>query len=376
MNFELGEDQTMLKALVERFAEDAYDVERRRGYLREDLGFSARNWSLLGELGILSATAPESLGGLELGRIDLAVIHETLGHGLVVEPVLENQVVAGSLLHGEVSETLRDGWAKPVVAGEKRIALAHAEPEARGNRSHIATRATRAGDEWRIEGSKPFVVAGAGANGYLVSARHEGQTGDAQGWDFFLVPEDAPGLSSEIWPMADGSKAVSLTLDGVAVSNEMRLADGAARLAKVAPLASLARSAEMLGIMERLMADTLDYLRTREQFGQAIGSFQAIQHRMVEQYAALVQGRALLELALIADDETFTEAADGARAFIAEAALALGHEAVQLHGGMGVTDELAIAWGHKRLLVLSRWPDDATSALDRFADAAALPAAA
>ena len=376
MNFELGEDQAMLKALIERFAEDAYDVEKRRSYLREPHGFAAKNWDLLGELGVLSATAPEELGGLGMGRIDLAVIHEALGFALVVEPVLESQIAAGALLHGDTSETLRADWAEPVVAGQKRVALAHAEAQGRGNRARIATKAERDGDAWRLDGTKPFVVAGAGADAFLVSASGASEAGNADGWDLFLVPADADGVRTKIWTMADGSKAVSLELDGVRVGDDMRLADGVVRLASVAPLASLARSAEMIGIMERLMADTLDYLRQREQFGQALGSFQALQHRMVDHYAALVQGRALLELALVADDEGLAEATDGARAFIAQAALELGHDAIQFHGGMGVTDELAIAWGHKRLLVLSRWPDDATAALDRFADAAAMRAAA
>ena len=370
MNFELGEDQAMLKALIERFVGDSYDVDRRQAYLNEETGFSSENWALLAELGILSATAPDALGGLGMDRLELAVIHEALGRGLVVEPVLENQIVAATMLHDEIEGPLRDEWAEPVTAGTKRVAVAHAEREARGNRRHVSVTARKDGDQWRLDGAKPFVVAGAGADGYLVSARDSGDPDSANGWTFYLVPADADGVSVREWPMADGSRAVSLRLDGVMVAEALRIADGAARWDKVSPVASLARSAEMIGIMERLFADTLEYLRTREQFGQPIGSFQAIQHRMVEQYANLEQGRALLELAIVAPPEEFAQAADGARAFIGDVALDLGHEAIQLHGGMGVTDELAVAWGHKRLLVLSRWPDDATAALDRFADAA------
>jgi alkylation response protein AidB-like acyl-CoA dehydrogenase len=168
--------------------------------------------------------------------------------------------------------------------------------------------------------------------------------------------------------MADGSMAVSLTLDGVLAGPDTRLGGGAAQIADVEVLASLARSAEALGIMERIFAETLDYLRIREQFGKPLSSFQALQHRMVAQYAAIEQSRALLNLALVSwGKPDFAAAVAGARAFIAPASIELGHEMIQLHGGMGVSDELSIGHAHKRLLVLSRWPDDPEAALDRFA---------
>jgi alkylation response protein AidB-like acyl-CoA dehydrogenase len=173
--------------------------------------------------------------------------------------------------------------------------------------------------------------------------------------------------------MADGSIAVSLTLTDVVVPADHKLdggsSAGVAAIDAVNELATLARSAEALGIMERLFADTIDYLRTRDQFGAAIGTFQAIQHRMVAQYAVIEQSRGLLNLALVSwGTDEFAKAVQGARAYIAETSLELGHEMIQFHGGMGITDELAIGSGHKRLLVLSRWPEAALTTLDRFAE--------
>ena len=168
--------------------------------------------------------------------------------------------------------------------------------------------------------------------------------------------------------MVDGSLAVSLDLASVPAT---RLGGSLADVAEVGGLASLARSAEALGVMQSLFDATLDYLRTRQQFGTSLGSFQAIQHRMAAQYAAIEQGRALLDLAIVSQgSDGFAAAVNGLRAFVAPASVELGHEMIQFHGGMGVTDELFIGHGHKRLLMLSRWPDDGVAALDRFAGVA------
>lgn len=233
---------------------------------------------------------------------------------------------------------------------------------------HVNSRAEGNGAGLRLTGTKACVPGGGGVDGFIVSARTAGKPGEAEGLGLYFIPADAAGLTIQTWRMADGSAAVSLTLAGVAVAPAHCLAGGAAEIDEAEVLASLARTAEAIGIMERLFADTLDYLRTREQFGAKLGSFQAIQHRMVAQYARLEQCRALLHLALVSQGaDGFAAAVSGARAFVSEAALALGHEMIQFHGGMGVTDELSIGHGHKRLLVLSRWPDGPDLALDRFA---------
>lgn len=371
MNFDLTEEQAMLKSLTERFVLDRYDVDDRRRYLGESAGFSLDNWSLLAELGILSAALPEAAGGLDLDLTSIAVISEALGHGMVVEPVVECAFYAAPLLLTGGSPAVVEAWGEALASGQKRVALAHLEKGSRGGSTWIETSVSRNGSGLILNGSKPFVAAGHDADGYVVSARSEGQSGDEEGWALYFIPADSPGLSRTSWRRADGATSASLTFDNVSVPTENALSGGV-QLMRAAELRfSLARTAEAIGIMERLFAETLEYVRQRKQFGTPIGKFQAVQHRLAHQYAEIEQARALMELAIVSEgSESFAAAVDGARAFVASASLTLGHEAIQLHGGMGVTDELAIGHGHKRLLVISRWPDNADAALDRYAGVA------
>ncbi|MFM5885261.1 MAG: acyl-CoA dehydrogenase family protein [Novosphingobium sp.] len=366
MNFELSEDEAMLKALAERFVIDRYDNERRRGYLAQSNGFDPHNWSMLGELGLIAALFDEAAGGLALDATGIATVFEALGRGMVAEPLIENVLVAARLFAGTAPADLRQKWLDGLLSGQRRLALAHAESGGRNGQLWVETRADANGAGLRLSGSKLCVPAGSGVDGFLVSARSNGSPADPQGVGLYFVPANSPGLTIESWKMADGSCAVTLHLDGVATA--VKLDGDAAAIEHAQDLANLARAAEALGIMEQIFADTLEYLRTREQFGTKLGSFQALQHRMVAQYAVIEQTRALLNLAQVSCGKAeFASAVNGVRAYVAQTSLTLGHEMIQMHGGMGVTDELSIGHGHKRLLVLSRWPDDPEAALDRFA---------
>ncbi len=365
MNFDLGEDEEMLKALAERFVADQYDMERRRAYLASDDGYSRTNWALLGELGLIAAPFAAQHGGLALDATAIATVFEALGRGLVVEPLIENVVYAGCLFADTAPADLRDRLMDGLLSGAVRLALAHIETGSRGGHLWVETQAR----ESVLSGTKPFVPSGYGVDGYIVSARTGGSPGASDGVAFYFVEADAPGLVIASWRMTDGSVAAHLTLDGVPARP---LDGGLAAHAHVAKMASLARSAEALGVMQRLFDDTIEYLRTRQQFGAPLGSFQAIQHRMVAQYTVIEQARALLSLAMVTQGTAeFSGAVMGVAAFIALNAVELGHEMIQFHGGMGVTDELIIGQGHKRLLVLSRWPEPPEVALDRFAGIAA-----
>jgi alkylation response protein AidB-like acyl-CoA dehydrogenase len=371
VNFDLSEDEEMLKALAERFVSDHYDIERRRSYQSAANGFSAANWKLLGELGLIAAPLAQADGGLGLDATGIATVFEALGRGLVVEPLIENVVLAARLFAAVAAEPLRSAWLPRLLAGDARIALAHAEAGGRPGRLWVETRAEGDGGAVRLSGAKAYVPAGGGVDGYIVSARLSGLPGDRGGIGLFFVSAAAPGLGIESWRLADGSVAVSLVLDNVAAEPGFASDAGFEQIEAVGELASLARSAEALGIMERIFAETREYLTTREQFGVKLASFQALQHRMVAQYSAIEQSRALLNLALVSfGSDSFGSAVQGLRAFIAPAAVTLGHEMIQFHGGMGVTDELSIGHAHKRLLALSRWPDDPEAALDRFAKVA------
>ncbi len=363
MNFDLTEEEEMFRAVAERFVSDRYDVERRRGYLREPSGYSAQNWKLLSALGLVAAMFGEEDGGLAVGETAIASIFEAFGRGLVVEPLAESLLLAGGLFARTAGATLKSEWMGSLVAGDRRIAFAHREHGARDNGAWIQTSAERGGQGSRLSGEKSLVLAGVGADAFIVSARTSGAVSDRDGIALFLVEAGAQGVNLNPWRLIDGSVAVTLTLDNVLVDEGACLGGGLDDIEASQVRAALATCAEAVGIMERLFADTLDYLKTRKQFGVTLGSFQALQHRMVAQYSMLEQARGLLNLAII---ENTARAIHGARAFISEASITFGHEMIQMHGGMGVTDELAIGHGHKRLMMLSRWPDGAGAALDRY----------
>lgn len=367
MNFDLTEDEEMLKALAERFVADRYDAEQRRGYLAEPAGFSRDNWKILADLGLIAAFFDEDKGGLGVGATGLITLMEALGRGLVLEPLAENVGLAGGLLARIAPADIQDRLISAIITGSTQMALAHREQAARRNAHWVETTARVQNDGAILNGAKSMVPAAHAADHFIVSARSSGAADDADGVSLYLVDRTAAGLGVSSWRLVDGTQAVSLVLDNVPAT---KLGGSLADIDAAQTDAALLRSAEALGIMEKLFADTLDYLRTRQQFGTSLGSFQALQHRMVAQYAVLEQARGLLYLAAMSDaddGDTRTRRIHGARAFIAEASVTLGHEMIQMHGGMGVTDELIIGHGHKRLLMLSRWPEEADAALDRYA---------
>jgi alkylation response protein AidB-like acyl-CoA dehydrogenase len=369
VNFDLSEDEDMLKAVAERFVLDRYGPDQRRAYLANETGFSTENWQQLAGLGLIAALFPVAQGGLGIGQVGLAALFEALGRGLVVEPLIENVALAGGLLAGIATPELSETWTARLISGDVRVALAHREKSARNNLTWVETRARKEGDSYVLNGAKSLVPAGAGVAAYIVSARISGHAGDSDGVGLFLIDANAPNLAVHPWRTVDGGVAVSLTLDNVIVSAANHLGGGLSGVQTWLDRANLFNCAEMLGIMERLFADTLEYLRTRKQFGTPLGSFQVLQHRMVAQYAALGQARALLNIAMMtdpADTARWRRAILCVRAFLSQASLDFGHEMIQMHGGMGVTDELIIGQGHKRLMMLSRWPEDPVSTLDRY----------
>lgn len=370
MNFDLSQEEELLKATVERFVADRYGADERRAYLQEEAGFSADNWRLLGELGLIGAAYSAEKGGLGAGPAEIAVIFEALGKGVIAEPLIDSAFIAGALFERVAPPAAAARWMDDLIAGERRLALAHREKNARKSSRYVETTAGRNGVGWILNGAKSAAPAAPGADAYLVSARIEGRPRDADGVVWFLADPNAPGVEAVTYRLIDGSPASALTFANAKLPDEARLGGSLADLEEVEARASIAETAEAVGVMDALFNATLEYLKTRKQFGQPLGSFQALQHRMVAQYAKLEQSRSLLFSAVMADPsnrKAWLKAIAGARAFIADAALALGHEAIQLHGGMGVSDELMVGAAHKRLVKFSRYPIDAAEALDRFA---------
>ena len=343
MNFDLTDDQIMFRDTVERFC-GPFDLEARKRARSLPGGFDRGRWRELAELGLLALPATEAQGGLGGSLADCAVVAEALGRGVAAEPWLELAFLPLRLADDET--------ARMISSGEALVAFAFAEPKARYRLGPVATHA--AGD--RLTGEKSFVLGGGAADRLLVTALAE------DGPAMFLVE---PGRR-RTYTVVDGSQAA-----------EILFHDAPARRLAGFPLepavtdTRLMAAAEMLGRAHRLFDETLAYVKAREQFGQPLGRFQVIQHRLVDCYAALEQMRSTLWRAILdsrADGRAQRVA--GAKSFIAERALRIGHEAIQMHGGMGVTDELVIGHAHKRILLLSKLFGDPAAALATYAEAA------
>ncbi len=361
MNFDFTEEQALLRETVTRWAAGRHglDTAKRREARRHAGGFDRAGWRELGELGVLALPFAAEAGGLGGGPADLLAVAEPLGASLATEPFTEALVMAGTLLEagGE-----KDALGR-VMSGGAVPAAALGERGGRYNLHHVETRARPEGGGWRLFGAKSAVWQGGAADLFVVSARVSGELRDPSGIGLFLVEADA--VERRPWVAADGSLAAELSLmETPAVFLECDVADA---LELALDRTWLAASAEMLGVAQMLFDQTLAYVKTRVQFGQPIGRFQAIQHRMVDGYVALEQSRSMLLRAAALGDSAAIAAA---RAYVGEAALAIAHEAVQFHGGMGVTDELVIGHGLKRIQMLARLHGDPGVAAARYAEAA------
>jgi alkylation response protein AidB-like acyl-CoA dehydrogenase len=349
MNFDLDENQSLFKATVERFAASA-DVPTRHKTRKQPGGFNRDRWREMAELGLIAIAGAEADGGLGGSLIDCAIVAQALGKAQTVEPWLECGFLGSRLLGGTPQ-------AAAVISGETVAAFAFAEPNRRFALDAVSMQARAAGDGFILSGEKHFVLSGAVADLFIVTARLGEDT------TLFIVPRDAKGVDAKPYPVADGSFATVLTLRDVPV--DAPLPDGPKRLAQAVAEARVMASAEMVGIAQRLFDDTLDYVKTREQFGQPIGRFQVIQHRMVDGYAKVELMQSALYRHLLQNGDV-----QGLKAFIGESALWVAHQAVQLHGGMGMSDELGIGHGLKRIMLLSKLFGDPASDLASFAKAA------
>jgi len=362
MNFDLSEDQALFKATVERFIAPL-DVEARKVLRNHEDGYDRARWQELAKLGLIALACAEEQGGMGGALIDLAVIAETLGQGNAADPWLENGVLPTRLLaHGGAEETLSS-----IIDGSRIAAFAFAERTGRFNLVPNAVKATAKGAQFILSGEKHFVMGGAMADSIIVTANLDGATA------IFVVDRNSEGLHRRVYRLTDGSIATEIRFHNVAAAAANRLDVDADGLESIVAEIRLLASAEMIGLAQRLLDDTVAYVKEREQFGVAIGSFQAVQHRLVECYAALEQGRSILlrvALAPRSDITAWQAQIAGAKAFIDDQADRIAREAIQLHGGMGITDEFAIGHAVKRILVLSRMFGDTATNLAQYAEAA------
>jgi pimeloyl-CoA dehydrogenase small subunit len=357
VDFSFTEEQSMLRDTVASYLADHYDFDKRRAAVASEAGWRPEVWKAFAEeLGILGAPFSEELGGLGGGPIENMVVMEEFGKALVVEPYLGTVVIGGGFLkhsdHAAAPELIGG-----IIAGDTRFAFAYAEPKGRYNLAAVATTAKKDGGGYVLNGHKAVVIGAPFATHLIVTARTAGAERDAQGISVFLVPKDAAGVTTRDYPTVDGFRASEVYLENVSVGADALIgpADhGLPLVEKVVDEAIAATCAEACGVLRKLHEGTVEYTKQRKQFGVPISSFQVLQHRMVDMFIALEQSVSMTYMATIkvGDDAERAKAISAAKVQVGKSCRYVGQQAIQLHGGMGMTDEMAIGHYFKRTTMI------------------------
>ena len=358
MDFSFNEEQTLIQRQVAQFIQRDYEWEKRQALAKSELGFSSENWKIFADLGWLGISLSEESGGFGGSALETMIIMEEFGKGLVVEPFLETIVLCAGLIDSCGNKDQKSEILKKVISGEMHLALGFVEPQSRFNLADVTTEAKKKGDGFVLNGFKSVVMNGPSANNIIISARISGKQSEEEGISLFVVDPKLEGVSLRNYPTVDGRRASEITLENVDVASSCLLAEegkGFKELEKAIDSATLAICAEAIGAMEVLYKTTVEYTKIRKQFGQAIGKFQVLQHRMVDMFMEYEQSKSLLYMATIKQAEKAEDskkAISGLKYQVGKAAKFIGQQAVQLHGGMGVTDELNVGHFFKRLTTI------------------------
>ena len=358
MNFDLSEEQQLLKDSVDRFVSDNYDLYTRQKLSKNEAGFSDTYWQTMAELGWLGVIIPEAHGGFGGTQADTMVLMEAFGKGLVLEPFFASAVLGTRAIVGGGSTELQTKLLPELMSGTCLLSLAYAEEQSRFDLEDVVTRATAIDNGFVINGQKSMVQHGGSADYFVVSARTSGGQRDENGITLFLVDAKNEGVSVDAFPTVDGQQAAELRFDNVLVSANDQIGDldkGYGLLEDIAIDGILALSAEAVGAMEILYKDTVAYTQEREQFDHRLSDFQVIQHRMVEMFMEYEQCKSMLyraTLEVVQNGRDAMRIVHALKYMIGKIGIFIGENAVQLHGGMGVTEELRIGHYFKRLLVI------------------------
>jgi alkylation response protein AidB-like acyl-CoA dehydrogenase len=375
MNFDASEEQQLFAASIARFVERDYTFDRRRRIVASPDGFSRDVWRTMAEMGLLGLPLPVAYGGLGGGAMDAMSLMDAIGAALIVEPWLATVALGAQLIARGGSEAQRQRMLPAVAEGTLLLAFAHAEPDARYTLAHVATRARRDDGGYVISGVKQAVSDAAATDVLIVSVRTGGGDTDADGISLLLVPRDAPGMTLRALRMLDATRAADIVFDDVRVRADalVGVPDRALPLIEeVVDFATALVCAEAVGAIQSANDATLEYLKTRKQFGVPIGSFQALQHRMVDMVIEYEQSRSMASLACSAVDTEHDSPArsrivSAAKLRIADACRRVSQESIQLHGGMGMSDELKVSHTFRRLTAIAQQFGDADHHLERFA---------
>jgi len=359
MDFDLSEEQRLLKDSVDGLLASSYDFEQRRKYAAEKDGWSRAVWGKLAEQGLLGLPFAEADGGFGGGAVETMIVMEALGRALVLEPYLATVVLGGGFLRHGGSAAQKQAILPGVIDGSRTLAFAQLEKNSRYDLADVSTTAKKKGNGFVIDGEKFVVLNGASADTLIVSARTAGGQRDRDGIGVFLVPASAKGVTVKGYPTQDGQRAADITFSGVEVGTEAVLGDpakGLALIERVVDEARIALCAEAVGAMDESLKTTVEYLKTRKQFGVPIGTFQTLQHRAADMFVFLEQARSMALLATMA--ATFENADERAKAVAAakvqvgKSLKFVGQQAIQLHGGIGMTMEAKIGHYFKRLTMI------------------------
>lgn len=373
MDFSLNEEQQLLKDSVDRFVRDNCELAKRRTIVASDDGFSRKHWATMAELGWLGAALPEEYGGIGGGPIETMVIMEGFGRGLVVEPYLATVVLGSSLLLGGASDAVKSALLPQLAEGRLHLAFAFAEAQSRFDLFDVVTSAGKNGSGYILNGHKGVVIHGGTADKIIVSARTAGGAREKDGITLFLVDGNASGVSRRSYMTIDGLRAAEITLENVRLPAEAIIGevdDGLPLIDDVVRRGIAAIAAEAVGIMDTMQTLTNEYLKTREQFGRPLAKFQALQHRMVDILIACEECRSAMLVATLrldeADGALRDKAVAAAKVKIGQHGRFVGENAIQLHGGMGMTDEMHITHYFKRLAMIDTMFGDHAHHLKRY----------
>jgi len=375
MDFELSDEQRLLQDSVTRLLADRYAFEQRKVYAKAPEGFSAALWSQYAELGLLGLPFAEEYGGFGGGAQEIMLVMQAFGRALILEPYFATVVLGGSALTRAGSDAQRAAILPAVAEGRMKLGFAHSERQARYDLSDVVTTAKRSGGSWVLDGAKSVVIHGDSADKLLVSARTSGDRYDETGITLFIVDANAPGVARRGYATRDELRAADIALGNVQVGDADVLGEvgnGLAIVRRTVEAGIAATAAETVGAMETMHNMTLEYSKTREQFGKPIGSYQVVQHRLADMFMTMEQGRSMAMLATMMvdhpDDAERAHSMAMAKVGIGQAGRYVSQSAIQMHGGIGMTEEYAVGHYFRRCMVIERLFGDTAYYLQRLAD--------
>jgi alkylation response protein AidB-like acyl-CoA dehydrogenase len=374
MDFEFSDEQQQLHDTVDRYLNEQYAFEKFRAVNASAEGWDKATWKGLADLGVLAINVPEEQGGLGFGPLENLALMGACGRSLLLEPFLSSAIIATAVLRAHVGVAAAAEMLQKMASGDAIAVLAHFESDSRFETQWVTTTAQKSAGGYTLDGHKAVVMHAAAADTLLISARTAGSSGECQGVSLFMVPRAAKGLSLESYPTIDGQRAADVYLKGVQVSAATRLGDEGSALPHIEAAIDIgiaALCAEAVGVMQALVDATVNYVQNRQQFGVAIGRFQALQHRIADMLIHLEQARSMSYLAALrCTDENVAErrrALSASKAVVGQSCRFVAQQAVQLHGGMGMTDELVVSHWFKRLTAAELMFGDSETHLQRYA---------